>query len=188
MAALRFGKVVGMAAIIDTREERIAVDWSVSVERPARTVVRSLRVRLPGARVKDSRARFGCEMRDARCAMRTSGARFSDFRSNFESKRLRPGAIRALHHSHRHVGQIGHHEVRGLQLRRRMGEAGRSAGQRGAGVDLGPDDRVRADQHALAALDAEVRLPDRDLEREIPKSVRRVSHYKCDTLRMSTTT
>jgi hypothetical protein len=67
MAALRFGKV-GMAAIIDTREERITIDWGVSDERGARTVVSSLRVRPSGARVKDSRARLG--VRDALCAMR----------------------------------------------------------------------------------------------------------------------
>jgi hypothetical protein len=36
MAALRFGKV-GMAAIIDTREERITIVWSVPDERADRT-------------------------------------------------------------------------------------------------------------------------------------------------------
>ena len=69
MSALRFGKV-GMAAIIDTREERITVVWSVSNERRTRTVVSSLRVRPSGARVKDSRARL--IVRDALCAVRNA--------------------------------------------------------------------------------------------------------------------
>jgi len=44
MAALRFGKVVGMAAIIDTREERISGrSWRIARSRN-REVARSFRV------------------------------------------------------------------------------------------------------------------------------------------------
>ena len=41
-------------------------------------------------------------------------------------------------------------------------------------VDLDPDGRVRADQGAEAALDADVRVPDRDLVRDAPLLVRAV--------------
>ena len=54
MAALRFGKVVGMAAIIDTREERISGrSWQIARGRNCE-VARSLRVCPKGGRVKDS--------------------------------------------------------------------------------------------------------------------------------------
>ena len=52
---------------------------------------------------------------------------------------------------------VGH----GLERRRR-------AGERAVVVHLGADGRMRTHQHALIALDADARVPHRDLEREVP--------------------
>src|ERR1017187_9088530 len=53
------------------------------------------------------------------------------------------------------VRQAAHLQRHGL-------EAGRRAGQLRLVVELGPDHAVRADETALPALDAQVRIPDRD--------------------------
>ena len=47
-------------------------------------------------------------------------------------------------------------------------ERPRRAGERGVVIHLGADGCVRADQHALIALDADRLVPHRDLEREVP--------------------
>ena len=46
-------------------------------------------------------------------------------------------------------------------------EGGRGAGEQGRVVDLGADGGVRAVERALAALDADVRIPHRDLEGDV---------------------
>src|SRR4030095_6745059 len=46
-------------------------------------------------------------------------------------------------------------------------ETGGRLGEDGRRIHLGADDGVRADEHALAALDAERLVPGRDLERDV---------------------
>ena len=68
MAALRFGKV-GMAAIIDTKEERITID------RVSRTSVRLARLNALseyGRRARVSRILGVAWVRDAQCVMRVT--------------------------------------------------------------------------------------------------------------------
>ncbi|MBV6467451.1 MAG: hypothetical protein PGMFKBFP_02812 [Anaerolineales bacterium] len=54
-----------------------------------------------------------------------------------------------------------------LEFRRHVFERFRRVGREFFVVDLLADDRVRADEHALAALDAQVGFPDRDFERQV---------------------
>ena len=76
-------------------------------------------------------------------------------------------------HTERAPGAITRRDLQGEPRLAELAPPGgsRLEGRRGpreaAGlVDLGADDRVRADEHALAALDAEGLVPDRDLGRD----------------------
>ncbi len=65
--------------------------------------------------------------------------------------------------------------VLGPLVRRRL-EGRRRAGERSLVVDLGADRGVRADERALVALDADLRVPHRNLESEVALLPLRRSH------------
>ena len=76
-------------------------------------------------------------------------------RADFHAQRAAGAILR------RHLQRVLH-LLEFLPARRGRLEGGRSFFQQRRVVNLGPDHRVRANQHALAALDAEVLIPDRE--------------------------